>query len=85
MNKVTDKSACYKKLYKKSDTEWEVIEKKKFTREEDAFEVCKKINSNSKQIHKVVAYKCPNCRFYHIGKTNKELTNKDRKKIKNDW
>lgn len=40
------------------------------------------LNLSEKQIHKAVAYKCSVCHKWHIGKSNKVLTEKDVKKYK---
>jgi len=45
----------------------------------------KEINSNSKIIHKVVAYKCKKCMKYHLGRNGKEVTDKERKKWDNNF
>lgn len=42
----------------------------------------KKMNIKDKTIHKVIAYKCPECKKYHIGKSKKLITNKEREKWK---
>lgn len=42
--------------------------KKKFKTQDEAIEACKKINSQEKQIHKVVPYRCKHCGSYHIGR-----------------
>lgn len=41
----------------------------------EAITEAKRINSKPQQIHKVVAYKCAICGYYHVGKSLKELNN----------
>lgn len=55
------------------------VKKKAFETLDDAIEQARKMNSNGQQIHKVIAYKCPLCHKYHVGRSKKELTDKDRK------
>lgn len=56
--------------------------KKKYKTDEHAILVCMKINSQEKQIHKVTAYRCDTCGEYHIGKTKKVLSKKDKESAK---
>lgn len=56
--------------------------KLKFDTLDQAIHHAKIFNSKEYQIHKLVAYKCPNCYKYHVGRGKKELTQKDRKKYK---
>jgi predicted CXXCH cytochrome family protein len=56
--------------------------KKRYETLDDAIEVAKKINAQDHVIHKVVAYKCPDCHKYHIGRNGKQLKEKDREKFK---
>jgi hypothetical protein len=56
--------------------------KKKFNTLDDAIIEAKKVNSNDKIIHKLVAYKCTKCFKYHIGRNGKELKEKDILKYK---
>jgi len=56
--------------------------KKKYETLDDAIEAAKNINSKDTIIHKVVAYKCPKCYKYHIGRNGKELKEKERNKLK---
>lgn len=58
--------------------------KKKYETDEDAIRACMEINSQRKQISKVTPYKCDECGSYHVGKTSKKLSKKDKKKAR-DW
>lgn len=51
--------------------------KKKYPDLESAIAICKKINKEKKQIHKVVSYKCHTCFMFHIGRNGKTLKNKN--------
>lgn len=54
--------------------------KKKFTTDNDAIEAARIKNADPFTIHKLVAYKCKSCNFWHIGRTNKVITDKEREK-----
>lgn len=57
----------------------ERIEKKKtFASLDEAIERARVMNCEEKQIHKLVAYKCPECHKYHIGRSKSVLTDKDK-------
>jgi hypothetical protein len=58
--------------------------KKSFDTLDEAIEVAKHINSQDHIIHKVVAYKCKKCFKYHVGRNGKELTDKQRNKLKKE-
>ena len=65
--------------------EWFEKEKKSFDTDKEAIEKARLMNLDLKTIHKVVAYKCKVCQKWHVGRTHKVLTEKDRehyKKIK---
>lgn len=81
----------YKKIQKKFDNkscttfshiglDGNPVEKKKkaYETDEEAILEARKLNSMSKTIHKLVAYKCATCGKWHIGRTWKELTDNDR-------
>ena len=42
----------------------------------------KKMNIRETTIHKLIAYKCSECHKYHIGKSKKMITDKERNKWK---
>ena len=63
-------SQCYRTV--NGNTTYKV----KHKTSEEAIEAAKKMNQKENQIHKVVAYKCAICGFYHIGKSFKELVKK---------
>ena len=59
-------------------------EKRVYETEREAVLTCFRINLNetdTKNIHKVAAYKCPVCGKWHIGHTTTLLTLKTREKI----
>jgi hypothetical protein len=60
------------------------IDKIKYISLEQAIEHAKKENTKEKHIHKLIAYKCNICGFYHIGRNKTVLTDKERKKSK-EW
>lgn len=47
--------------------------KKKYKDAHEAKLMCEKINSDLNRIHKVKHYFCPECRTWHIGKTNEVI------------
>lgn len=57
-----------------------LIEKKPFETEEEALSIARLLNTKDKVIHKMVVYKCEKCGKWHIGRSFKELTPKDREK-----
>jgi len=56
--------------------------KKKFTTQDEAIEYAKFVNSQDHVIHKVVPYRCKLCNNYHLGRSGKILTEKEREKRK---
>jgi len=54
----------------------------KFKTLDEAIHAAKVMNSYDKIILKLVAYKCQECGFYHIGRNGKELKQKDKNKYK---
>jgi len=56
--------------------------KKKYKTPDDAIKACMKINSQKKQISKVVSYRCSTCGHYHVGKTDNKLSKSDKKDAK---
>ena len=57
-------------------------EKEKFNSLDEAIEIAGKMNLRKGQIRKIISYKCDMCHHYHIGRSKKELTEKDILKIK---
>jgi len=47
--------------------------KKKLISDKLAIKEAKRLNNKPNQIHKVIAYKCSICGYYHVGKSHKEL------------
>lgn len=52
--------------------------KKKYSTLDEAILAARKKNADIRSIHKSVAYKCSICCNYHIGRTNKVITDKER-------
>ena len=61
------------------NTKWR--EKKKYSSLDDAILVAKKVNLDPSRPRKVIAYKCPHCHKYHIGRGLKKMKESDREKI----
>jgi len=74
-------NTCKRLLYKTGDS-FVKRPKKKYNTDKQAISACKRINSQKHQIHKVVAYRCSTCDGYHIGKTDKVLSVKDKQKYR---
>ena len=51
--------------------------KKKLKTDIDAINEAKRLNSKPNAIHKVVAYKCSLCLYYHVGRSFKLLKDKE--------
>ncbi len=58
--------------------------KKPYNTLEDAIKEAKKMNAQDHQIHKLVSYKCNYCSKFHIGRSKKEVTEKERLKYKKE-
>lgn len=60
----------------------QLIEKEKIAYETDkeAIEIARYMNLRDKTIRKVVAYKCPVCLKWHVGRSHKTITDKDKEK-----
>ncbi len=58
------------------------IPKKAYDTDKEAIEVARMMNCKHKQIHKAVAYKCPKCGKWHVGRNTSILTDKDKKHYK---
>jgi len=56
--------------------------KKSYETDKEAIYQARILNSLPTTIHKLVAYKCPSCLKWHIGRTKKELTDKEREHYK---
>lgn len=67
------------------DEDGHIVEKNKicYDTDKEAIEVARRINLKEKTIHKMVAYKCDVCHLWHIGKSRRILTEKDREHYKN--
>lgn len=57
--------------------------KKAFATDKEAIEAARRANLKPTQIHKLVAYKCPECGKWHIGRNFTKLTPKDREHYRN--
>lgn len=71
------------KIYK-SNIDFIEIEKRSYNTLDDAIFAAKLNNSKENTIHKYIAYKCDVCYKYHIGKSYRELKEKDRIKYKKE-
>ena len=56
--------------------------KKGYDTEMDALTTARFLNSQPNSIHKMVAYKCIKCDKWHIGSTDRVLTDEDRQKAR---
>lgn len=68
----------------KSGVGFTEIEKWSYNTLDDAIHAAKMSNSKESTIHKYVAYKCDICCKYHIGKSKRELKDKDRLKYQKE-
>jgi hypothetical protein len=57
---------------------WVEKEKVVYSTDKEAIEKARLMNLSVKQIHKAIAYKCPICLQWHVGRSKKVLTEKDR-------
>jgi hypothetical protein len=60
-------SQCYREI------NGNIVYKVKLKSDKEAIAEAKRLNSKPNILHKVVAYKCAICGFYHVGKSRKEL------------
>lgn len=58
------------------------MKKVAYETDKEAIEAARKMNTNPRQIHKAVAYKCPLCFKWHVGRNHTVLTDKDKAKYK---
>lgn len=58
--------------------QWFEKEKIAYETDKEAIEKAREMNLRPQTIRKVVAYKCDTCHKWHIGRTSKCLTEKDR-------
>ncbi len=67
------------------DEDGNIVEKNKicYDTDKEAIEAARRVNLKEKTIHKMVAYKCDVCHKWHIGKSKRILTEKDREHYKN--
>ena len=56
--------------------------KKRFASDVEAIAEARRLNCMERQIHKAVAYKCGTCGCWHVGRTNKVLTPKERERYR---
>ena len=59
-----------------------MLPKKGYNTEMDALTTARFLNSLPNSIHKMVAYKCIKCDKWHIGSTDRVLTDDDRQEAK---
>lgn len=67
------------------DEDGNIVEKNKicYDTDKEVIEADRRVNLKEKTIHKTVAYKCDVCHKWHIGKSKRILTEKDREHYKN--
>ena len=53
-------------------------EKIGYSSDKEAIEMARVMNCREHTIHKLVAYKCPICQKWHVGRSRKVLTEKER-------
>jgi hypothetical protein len=58
--------------------------KKQFNTLDDAIKAAKIDNAKPERLSKVVAYKCPTCHKYHVGRNGKVLTEKEKAKYQRE-
>lgn len=73
---------CKKFGYLDNDGNPVYIQKKAYDTDKEAIEVARIMNCNNSQIHKAVAYKCPKCGKWHVGRNKSVLSEKDKKHYK---
>lgn len=56
--------------------------KRAFKSLDDAISQAKKLNADDGQEIKLVAYKCKHCQMFHIGRSGKPVTDKERARFK---
>lgn len=59
-----------------------MLPKKGYDTEMDALTTARFLNSQPYSIHKMVAYKCIKCDKWHIGSTDRVLTDEDRQEAR---
>lgn len=74
-----EKTHCQKINYYLEDGTPVYTKKVAYDNDGDAIEAARRLNTNIRQIHKAVAYKCPECHKWHVGRNHTILTDKDRK------
>ena len=79
MEKFYEKNPCVKFGWVDADGKIVYIKKKTYDTDKEAIEAARILNVNQHTIYKVVAYKCPNCFKWHIGRNGKPLSDKDKK------
>jgi hypothetical protein len=56
------------------------VDKVRFKTDKEAIEAARVMTLHENTIHRLVAYKCPVCHYWHIGRNRSVLTEKDRKR-----
>lgn len=81
---VTYDKKCYTLDYYDSNLQPHYRPKKRYD-EKTAYEKAKVYNAQNAETmtHKIVAYKCPCCGYWHLGHNKVALTDKKREKMKN--
>ena len=71
---------CKTKKFIDDGGNFEYVPKKPFTTLDEAISNAKKVNLRDTTTYKVVAYKCPECLEYHIGRNGRKIKEKEREK-----
>ena len=80
MNSVKGDSNNIRKHFTSYMVDGKVFTKEKigYSSDKEAIEMARVMNCRRDTIHKLIAYKCPVCQKWHIGRSRKVLTEKER-------
>ena len=80
MNSVKGDSNNIRKHFTSYMVDGKVFTKEKigYSSDMEAIEMARVMNCREHTIHKLIAYKCPVCQKWHIGRSRKVLTEKER-------
>jgi hypothetical protein len=82
-NKVKSNNPCQRFKSFDNDGNPIFVDKIKYNTDKEAIEAARQMNIQEKVIHKLVAYKCPVCHYWHIGRNKTVLSPKDKNHYKN--
>lgn len=80
MDSVKSDSNNIRKHFTSYMVDGKVFDKEKigYSSDKEAIEMARVMNCREHTIHKLVAYKCPVCQKWHIGRSRKVLTEKEK-------